>query len=57
MVELDTLGLVGEGVETPAERNRLDAAGCDFLQSCHFARPGALPGQTREAATMPVSRG
>jgi EAL domain-containing protein (putative c-di-GMP-specific phosphodiesterase class I)/ActR/RegA family two-component response regulator len=33
--------VVGEGVETRAERDRLHAAGCDFLQGYLFARPGA----------------
>jgi EAL domain-containing protein (putative c-di-GMP-specific phosphodiesterase class I)/FixJ family two-component response regulator len=32
--------VVGEGVETPAERDTLAALGCDLLQGYHFAKPG-----------------
>jgi EAL domain-containing protein (putative c-di-GMP-specific phosphodiesterase class I) len=32
--------VVGEGVETPAERDALAALGCDLLQGYHFAKPG-----------------
>jgi EAL domain-containing protein (putative c-di-GMP-specific phosphodiesterase class I)/CheY-like chemotaxis protein len=32
--------VVGEGVETPAERDLLVALGCDLLQGYHFAKPG-----------------
>jgi EAL domain-containing protein (putative c-di-GMP-specific phosphodiesterase class I) len=33
--------VVGEGVETPAERDALVAAGCELMQGFHFARPAA----------------
>jgi EAL domain-containing protein (putative c-di-GMP-specific phosphodiesterase class I)/AmiR/NasT family two-component response regulator len=33
--------VVGEGVETAAERDALVAAGCELLQGFHFARPAA----------------
>jgi EAL domain-containing protein (putative c-di-GMP-specific phosphodiesterase class I) len=37
--------LVGEGVETAAERDTLVALGCDLLQGYLFARPAAgFPG-------------
>ncbi len=32
--------VVGEGVETRAERDTLAALGCDLLQGYHFAKPG-----------------
>jgi EAL domain-containing protein (putative c-di-GMP-specific phosphodiesterase class I) len=32
--------VVGEGVETAAERDALAASGCDLLQGYHFAKPG-----------------
>ena len=39
--------VVGEGVETPAERDVLIEAGCDLLQGYLFAKPGpAFPGFT-----------
>ncbi len=42
LVELsNSLGVkvIGEGVETPAERDTLVSLGCDLLQGYHFARP------------------
>lgn len=33
--------VVGEGVETPAERDALVAAGCELMQGFHFAKPAA----------------
>lgn len=33
--------VVGEGVETAAERDALVAAGCELMQGFHFAKPGA----------------
>jgi EAL domain-containing protein (putative c-di-GMP-specific phosphodiesterase class I) len=35
------IGVVGEGVETPAERDALLELGCDLLQGYLFGRPGA----------------
>jgi EAL domain-containing protein (putative c-di-GMP-specific phosphodiesterase class I) len=32
--------VVGEGVETPVERDTLTALGCDLLQGYHLAKPG-----------------
>lgn len=44
LVDLSTdlnIGVVGEGVETAAEREILVLLGCDLLQGYLFARPGA----------------
>jgi EAL domain-containing protein (putative c-di-GMP-specific phosphodiesterase class I) len=35
------IAVVGEGVETPAERQTLLELGCDLLQGFLFGRPGA----------------
>jgi EAL domain-containing protein (putative c-di-GMP-specific phosphodiesterase class I) len=44
LIDLSTdlnIGVVAEGVETPAERAVLTSYGCDLLQGYLFARPGA----------------
>jgi EAL domain-containing protein (putative c-di-GMP-specific phosphodiesterase class I) len=37
--------VIAEGVERPAERDRLLEAGCDLMQGHLFARPSTVPGQ------------
>jgi EAL domain-containing protein (putative c-di-GMP-specific phosphodiesterase class I) len=40
---LMNMGVIGEGVETPAQRDFLKLNGCDQVQGNYFSQPVLLP--------------